>query len=645
VLLMTALLLVWSDATHCPVDQSRPRWRAEAALLAGAWLACAAALFVWGGGQVSIARYLMIPFVLWAALRFGPRGVTMLSLAIAVLAGSLQLHGSTWSDFNGKSSHERNLHLQLELTLMAFFGLVPAIVIGAQRRIADSLRESETRFRQVVENINEVFWLRDIVTNRLVYVSPKFAQIWGRDPRTLFDSSTAWRETIEPEDRERMVNAVESKQAVGTYDETYRIRRPDGAVRWIRDRAFPIAQQGGEVRHIVGVAEDITERKKWEEQILHGQRVEAIGTLASGLAHDLNNILTPVMILSGMLLEEDRSSRDREALGMIESGCRRGADLIRQLLIYSRGDPSEAVAVQLRLLVREMVLFMRETFPRNIQVKEALPGNLWTVRASPTQLHQVILNLCVNARDAMPGGGVLTLSAANLTATEPAPAEPALAAGNYVRLQVRDSGTGIPAEIMGKIFDPFFTTKSAGNGSGLGLATVSGIIKSHHGVIQVLSEPGQGATFNVFLPASGEIGAGTASAPAEPIHRGKGQSVLVVDDEAQIRASMKLLLEQQGYRVATADSGEAGLEKIFELSADLNVVLTDLMMPGMGGVAMIKALRQLDRKLPVIALSGLDQQGLREELSSLGVNLLMKPASPTALLSALSHALAAPVAG
>ena len=504
-------------------------------------------------------------------------------------------------------------------------------------RMEAELRESETHFRELAENIHEVFWVSEPEKNRIRYVSPAYEKIWGRPRETLYDAPRAWLAAIRPEDRARIQAAVATKQTEGTYDEEYRITRPDGTERWIRDRAFPIRGAEGALLRVIGVAEDITERKQLQEQFLRAQRMEAIGTLAGGVAHDLNNILAPVLMGAGLLKDRVLDPRDQELVGMIEAAATRGTGVIRQLLTFSRGIAGDRVSVQLRHLMGEMTGIMRETFPRDIAIEATTARDLRPVTGDPTQLHQVVMNLCVNARDAMPNGGRLRLdarneelSAANVAAH--APAKP----GPYVALNVTDTGEGIPPEILGRIFDPFFTTKPPTKGTGLGLSTALGIVRSHDGFITVTSTPRCGTTFTVFLPAACESGDRQAARDAAPPPQGRGELVLVVDDEEPMRRTTRLLLEQNGYRVLTAVDGAEAVAAFVGNRADVQLVLTDLMMPVMNGVNLIRVLQAMEPKIRVLATSGLNDQASQVQLAAAGVReVLPKPCDHRVLLEAI----------
>jgi len=515
-------------------------------------------------------------------------------------------------------------------------------VLEDEKQAGLQLRESEERFRQLAENIDEVFWIRDVATSSVVYVSAAFEKIWGRPREYLYRSVLTWSDSLHADDRERVLAAAREKQALGTYDETYRILRPDGSLRWIRDKAFPVKLADGTVHRIVGVAEDITEARLMEEKFLRAQRLEAVGTLASGVAHDMNNILAPMLMAAGLLKDKLHDRHDQEILLMVEQSAQRGAGIISQLLNFSRGADGVRCSVTLGHLIKEMSHLMQETFPKNIVLRTVVEKSLASVVADATQLHQVLMNLCVNARDAMPDGGELSVEARNVQLSEeearwhaPAPA------GTYAEITVSDTGHGIPAEVMEHIFEPFFTTKEAGKGTGLGLATVAGIVKSHHGILTVESEPGRGSRFRILLPAETVA---AAPAPAEPAPAGalagRNQLILVVDDERPIREALRAVLEKQRYRVLLAASGEEAIRLFVPQRQAIRLVFTDMMMPGMGGLSLIRSLRVLEPNLPIIACSGLALEQNQAGLEALAVaETLAKPFTPIQALEAIGRLL------
>jgi PAS domain S-box-containing protein len=506
-----------------------------------------------------------------------------------------------------------------------------------------ALRESEERFRQLAESIHEVFWMRDESGNRMLYVSPAYERIWGRTCESLYAAPQTWIDAIHPDDRGRVLGAGGMSQPAGTYDEEYRILRPDGTERWIRDRAFYVRGAEGSSLRTVGVAEDITDRKKLQEQFLRAQRMEAIGTLAGGIAHDLNNILAPVLMLPALLKESSSSEHEKQLLDMIEQGAQRGANLVRQLLTFSRGTGGERVSVQMRHLLKEMIEIMRETFPRDIAVENHSARDLWPVKGDPTQLHQVLINLCVNARDAMPDGGKLVLEARNAVLSEDeVRSHPSAGAGMHVAVGVTDTGHGMSPEIADRIFDPFFTTKPLTKGTGLGLSTALGIVRSHKGFITVESKPGRGTTFTMYLPVAQEDAAAPPPEGSDSVPPRHGELVLVVDDEVPVRSATRMMLARHGYSVLTAGDGEEALASYFKNKDAVRVVMCDVMMPVMGGLPLVRALRAAAPQLILIAMSGLNDQAVHDSLKAAGVNaVLSKPFTRNELLKCIHAQLSA----
>ena len=386
---------------------------------------------------------------------------------------------------------------------------------------------------------------------------------------------------------------------------------------------------------------DVTEQKQLEEQFLRSQRMESIGTLASGVAHDLNNIFAPILMAADLLRDLVKSPEDRELIAMLDQGARRGADIVKQLLTFGRGCKGERLALQPRTLLVERAKVIRETFPKNLTLEQHFPESLWAIEADPTQIHQVLLNLCVNARDAMPRGGKLTVAAENLMVDASyAIMNPEAKPGPYVVVQVGDTGTGIPPEILHKVFDPFFTTKEVGKGTGLGLSTVLGIVKNHGGFVQVHSRVDEGTQFKVYLPATVEVELLPAPAPSEPLPKGNRELVLVVDDEEAIRTVARNILETCGYRVITAADGAEALLALSRSREPIRVVITDMLMPVLDGASLIRALSRHSQKIRVVAMSGLAEQ--EEEAVQAGLTtgaFLIKPFSAEKLVRTLQDLL------
>ena len=391
---------------------------------------------------------------------------------------------------------------------------------------------------------------------------------------------------------------------------------------------------------ILMINADITEKKQLETRFLRSQRLESIGTLAGGIAHDLNNILAPILMSANLLRGEHSKETVAHVADMIETNAKRGSEIVSQVLTFARGVGGARVPVDPRNLVRDLLSMAQETFPKSISIESSIARDAWPITGDVTQLHQVLLNLLVNARDAMPNGGKLKISVENVTLdAETAAVQPDVRPGTFCNIRVIDNGTGIPPAIMEKIFDPFFTTKEAGKGTGLGLSTVLGIVKSHNGFLQVQSQVGQGTYFSIFLPATPAAKASTQAAP-QPLPRGAGQLVLVVDDEIPVRNAVKKVLEVNGYRVVAAGNGQQALEIFQQHGNEIQLVLTDMMMPVMDGVTLARKLKESNSNLKVIASSGLYGQEERTKLEAIGVaGFLPKPSSSQELLLTVGRVL------
>ncbi len=385
---------------------------------------------------------------------------------------------------------------------------------------------------------------------------------------------------------------------------------------------------------------DITEKKQMEAKFMRAQRMESIGTLAGGVAHDLNNIFSPIL-LSLPLLRYPLDPADlNETLNLVESSAKRGALIVKQLLTYARGRSGKKINMQLAHLVKDMDNIIRETFPRNITVDFQRIQELWIVQGDPTQIHQILLNLCVNARDAMPQGGTLRVEMENRLLDEDfARGNPESKAGPYVCIRVSDTGTGILPEHIDKIFDPFFTTKEIGKGTGLGLATVLGIVKTHGGFIKVNSTVGQGTTLEVFLPATPEAAEAVVHAKTPNLPRGNGETLLVVDDEENIRDITGRILTRHGYRVLSAANGIEAKSLYDQNRATISIVLADYMMPNLDGLQLARALHRMNPEVRIILSSGVTEaltDGIIAEFKTYGViEQIAKPYTADILLNML----------
>lgn len=409
----------------------------------------------------------------------------------------------------------------------------------------------------------------------------------------------------------------------------------------VESRWTLVCDLAGLPKAILMVNTDITQKKLLERQFLRAQRMESIGTLAGGIAHDLNNILTPILMSVQLLKLQLPNDINKHRLDILESSARRGSDIIRQVLSFARGLEGESAILQIRHLITDIKQIIRETFPKSIQIYTDVPSELWAVKGDATHLHQVLMNLCVNARDAMPQGGSLTITAENCILDETNPLEVtymSVKPGPYIAVTVTDTGIGIPPEVLDRIFEPFFTTKAVGQGTGLGLATVMGIIKSHGGAMTVSSQVGQGTEFKVFLPAVEETVHPAQKSPALP--SGHGEWILVVDDEAPIREIAKNVLKAYNYQVLVAEDGIDAIALYAQYKEDVRLVLMDIMMPLMSGNSTIQALRKINPAVRVVASSGVLEGSARLEALNVEVQgFLPKPYTTQELLLALDRAL------
>ncbi|MGA2853237.1 MAG: ATP-binding protein, partial [Verrucomicrobiota bacterium] len=431
----------------------------------------------------------------------------------------------------------------------------------------------------------------------------------GTVPRLLkmdFRQLASWRASGMFQIAEEVLATKESRQCDVNFTSSF------GKEVWLVSHLSHFVQNGEP--HLLHVFSDVTEQKKLEAQFLRAQRMESIGTLAGGIAHDLNNVLTPLLFSIQLLKEKISDDEGQQILNSLEANVQRGASLVKQVLAFGRGVKGDHILLQVRNIAREIERIVRDTFPKSLRFQmEADPG-LWTISGDPTQIHQVMLNLCVNARDAMPDGGKLSLRLDNVTLDAAAagmhlPARP----GPYVVISVEDTGIGIPRENRERIFEPFFTTKEVGKGTGLGLSTTLAIVKSHGGFITCDSEPGMGSTFKVYLPATAAPAAVAAAAPAAPaetpqLPRGHDELVLLADDEAPIRELAQHILECFGYRVLLAING-ADAVRLYTINQDeIAVVIIDMAMPVKDGPATVAALQAINPKVKIVGASGLEMK-------------------------------------
>jgi PAS domain S-box-containing protein len=495
--------------------------------------------------------------------------------------------------------------------------LIPALRAALEQRREHLLRrQAEQRLREqagVLDKARDAICIAELDGN-LTYWNPSAAEMFGAPGKpaggqrlqTMFG---LFNQSFIPA-------ALHEIQAKDTWTKEMQVTGPAQELRHIISRWTLVRDDAGHPKSILLINTDVTEQKKLEAQLLRAQRLESIGTLAGGIAHDLNNVLAPVLMSVTLLQQKLTDESLLRLVGILEKSAQHGAGLIRQVLAFARGAGGERAEIQPRLVIKDVVLLLSETLPRAINIIMDLDDQLSLIRANSVQLSQVLMNLGVNARDAMPQGGQLVFKARNVVVDEHAvQANPGATSGPHVLIAVLDSGTGIPPELLDRIFDPFFTTKLAGKGTGLGLSTVLGIVKGHGGFLEVQSEPGQGTEFRLYFPAVAEEAANVSGPQAGVPPPGQGETILVIDDEADVREVLAAVLRKFGYRVLVAESGDAGVELCRQHREDVRVVVTDMMMPGMQGAEVIRQVRTTTPGVGIVAMSGMMevQQEISEE--------------------------------
>jgi PAS domain S-box-containing protein len=514
------------------------------------------------------------------------------------------------------------------------------------RRAERELRESDQVFRQLTENIREIFWLKDAKDRSVVYISPTYETLWGMSCEAFLADPDHWLRAIHPEDLPRMQKHTRERRGFDRGEVEYRIVPPDGRVRWVRDRSFLIRNKDGEPHRIGGLAEDITERKRLESRMQHVQKMESLGVLAGGIAHDFNNLLLGVLGHADLAL--GGLTPDAPARSHVEAISRtaeRAAELCNQMLAYSGRGKFVVGPIDLSALIADISHLLEVTLSKKAVLQRDLAPDPPKIEGDATQIRQIVMNLLANASDAMGDGegtivvrtGVVECDACYLAnahlAEEPTP-------GLYVCLEVADTGCGMDAETQARIFDPFFTTKFVGRG--LGLAAVLGIVRGHGGAIKIYSEPGRGTTIRVLFPAA-ETPAATDDPPPPQRARGSGGRVLVVDDEETVRDIAGGILESAGYGVLTAVDGLEGVETFRQSADDIDCVLLDLTMPRLGGEEALRCMRRIRPDVPVILSSGYSEREAMSAFDDAGpAAFLQKPYRAGQLIDKIREAMETP---
>jgi two-component system cell cycle sensor histidine kinase/response regulator CckA len=500
-----------------------------------------------------------------------------------------------------------------------------------RKQNAELEERAEEKFRQLVENIHQVYFLCGPRGAPMYYISRSYETVWGATCESLYKEPLSWIAAIIPEDREVVENLLSTR--TDGFETEYRIRRPDGAVRWIRARSFPIVGKDGRLARLGGVAEDITDIKQTQVQLQQAQKMESVGRLAGGVAHDFNNLLTAIIgyseFLVGSLAPDDKRRGDVEQI--LKAGERASA-LTRQLLAFSRQQVLRLRVLDCNALVADLEKMLRRIIGEDVELATLLGPKTGLVKGDPGQIEQVLMNLVVNAKDAMPNGGRITIETSNVELKEDyARMHLQIKPGAYVMLAVTDTGTGMDSKTLSHLFEPFFTTKEQGKGTGLGLATVYGIVKQSGGGIYVYSEPGHGTTFKVYLPRV--AGAVQPAAAASPAARFTGaETILLVEDDELVRTFIHRALVQSGYTVLVAADPAAAARLCERHGSPIHLLLTDVIMPQMHGPELVKRLSLMRHEMKVIYMSGYtDTTVAHRDLVDKGVNFLQKPLVPDVL--------------
>jgi PAS domain S-box-containing protein len=515
--------------------------------------------------------------------------------------------------------------------IIFFTGIVRDIT--ERKKTDEKIREQAA----LLDKAHDAIAVRDLEHN-LIY--------WNKGAQRLYgwtEEEAIGKNANELLYKEESSNLIEAKSRVlenGEWKGELQQRTKDGKEVIVESRWSLVRDSEDKPRSILIINTDITEKKKLESQLLRAQRMESIGTLAGGIAHDLNNLMTPIMLSLQMLKHKLTDEQSQKLLTILEKNSQRATDLIKQVLSFARGVEGERKPLQVTYIISEIEKVLKETFPRNIEIRTDLPKDLSTVSGDATQLHQVLMNLCVNARDAMPDGGILRITASNfLVDGSYARMNTEANTGPYIIITVSDTGTGIPSKILDRIFEPFFTTKEFGKGTGLGLSTSHAIVKSHGGFINVYSEVGKGTTFKIHLPAI-KTEMQKAQEQKPDLSLGHGELVLIAEDEASIREVTCSMLETCGYKVLTADDGAQAVALYAQNKDKINIVLMDMMMPVMDGHASIKAIHKINPEARIIATSGLSEKDKLMKVAGTGINtFLPKPYTAEQLLKTINEAM------
>ena len=510
--------------------------------------------------------------------------------------------------------------------------------IWERQRAEIALRSSEERFRHLTDNLNQAVWFVQINPLQVLSISPALERIWGVSPQQFLKDPTYWTRCLHPDDKAAVMRTYETAmkaESEGEFEVIYRIIRPDGSTRWIHDRCVIHCKPDGTMDRLSGISEDITEARELEDRLRQAEKMEAVGRLAGGIAHDFNNVMTVILGYSSVLLQGTaQDSPVRRYISQIQQAGERCASLTNQLLAFSRKQVQHPVPLDLHQIIRNLVSMLETLIGEHIRIVLHLDPTPRWAKADAIQLEQVFINLALNARDAMSHGGTLTIETDQATSTEVWGEERAASPHHtYIRVKVRDTGEGMDTDTQAKIFEPFFTTKPQGRGTGLGLATVHGIVHQSGGTLKVESRPGQGTTMTVYLPETTSIPSSATPICSSVDDTSGTETILLVEDEPSVRLLTRHILTTNGYTVHEVENGLQALDFLRTRHRRIDLLVTDIVMPGMNGQELATRLRSAMTSLKVLYVSGYsDRDPLTGEEVPTRTGFLRKPFTPHELI-------------
>ena len=631
IVLVTPLILSW--AAGAPLRVSR-RDVIEASLLSTLLIACAVVLW---RGPVSYV-YAIFPLTIWAALRFGVRGAAAASLVVTAIAVGYTVSGI--GPFATSTPVNNLFSLQTFIGVLALTNLIIAAVIAERRTVESALQRSRQQHQDIV-NYASVGVLQTDLQGKIILANPALARILGYEKAEhLIGLNMADDVYWDSTQRGAVVERFDDLGGGGAVEIQW--KRKDGSPIWVD--AHGRAVRDGAAPYFEGFIYDLTSRKQLESQFRQAQKMEAVGRLAGGVAHDFNNLLTVIASCTDFVLSDPTlAEAHRDDLTEVKKATERATSLTRQMVAFGRTQVLRPATINMNDRLTELLPMLKRLFETTIDIRIEAEKDLWSVRADPGQIEQVLLNLAINSRDAMPDGGTLTFTTEN-SVVDSNPSGVGMYrmnAGDYVLLRVRDTGVGMDEETQRKIFEPFFTTKEVGKGTGLGLATAYGIVKQSGGYVKVRTAPGKGAEFMIYLPRTDA----SPETPTLPERNGgppPSGTILVVEDEAAVRSALERMLIAGGYKVVTAPNGTEALKLFVARNDDIDLLITDLVMPGMGGRDLARQCSAIRDSLKVIYISGYTRDSLLSpQTFEEGTEFIEKPFRSDAILDRIAQVLQA----